>query len=99
RDFLVTGVQTCALPISTSTFPVFNGTGANVVGLTALLHRWDAVVTSEHAHLATDESTAPQLVGGMAVRTLPAPAGKLTPAGVSEIGSASWREGGGRRRL
>lgn len=68
-----------------SIFPVFNGTGANVVGLTALLHRWDAVVTSEHAHLATDESTAPQLVGGMAVLSLPAPAGKLTPAGVAEL--------------
>jgi len=60
-------------------FPVFNGTGANVVGLTALLQRWDAVVTTEHAHVATDESTAPQLVGGLAVLTLPAPAGKLAP--------------------
>src|SRR5690554_769249 len=41
-----------------SIYPVFNGTGANITAVTALLHRWDAVVASEHAHLVTDESTA-----------------------------------------
>ncbi len=66
-------------------FPVFNGTGANVVALTALLQRWDAVVTSEYAHLATDESTAPHLVGGFAVRTLPAPVGKVSLADVTTL--------------
>jgi len=66
-------------------FPVFNGTGANVVALTALLQRWDAVVTSEQAHLATDESTAPQLVGGMAVLTVPAPAGRMRPTVLAEL--------------
>lgn len=60
-----------------SIYPVFNGTGANITAVTALLHRWDAVVASEHAHLVTDESTAPQLIGGMAVRTLPAAAGTI----------------------
>ncbi len=58
-------------------FPVFNGTGANVVALTSLLQRWDAVVTSEHAHVATDESTAPQLIAGVGLRTVPAPGGKI----------------------
>ena len=65
--------------------PVFNGTGANVVALTALLQRWDAVVASEHAHLATDESTAPHLVGGFGVRTLPARAGKLAAADLTAL--------------
>lgn len=60
-----------------SIYPVFNGTGANITAVTALLHRWDAVVAAEHAHLVTDESTAPQLIGGMAVRTLPAPTGTI----------------------
>ncbi|WP_324653295.1 threonine aldolase family protein [Georgenia sp. H159] len=70
---------------SATILPVFNGTGANVIGVTALLQRWDAVVVSEHAHLANDESTAPQLIGGMAVRTLPAPAGKLGVADLTEL--------------
>ena len=66
-------------------FPVLNGTGANVVALTALLQRWDAVVATEHAHLATDESTAPQLVGGIAVRTLPAHGGRLAPEDLTAL--------------
>ncbi|HLS72329.1 MAG TPA: beta-eliminating lyase-related protein, partial [Actinomycetaceae bacterium] len=63
-----------------SIYPVFNGTGANITAVTALLNRWDAVVAAEHAHLVTDESTAPQLIGGMAVRTLPAPEGRIAAA-------------------
>ncbi|PYF96270.1 L-threonine aldolase [Georgenia satyanarayanai] len=65
--------------------PVFNGTGANVVALGALLQKWDAVLTSEHAHVATDESTAPQLVAGAAVRTLPAASGKVGVADVAAV--------------
>ncbi len=66
-------------------FPVFNGTGANVVSLSAALQRWDAVVTTEHAHLATDESTAPHLVGGIAVRTLPAPTGTMALTDLARV--------------
>ncbi|TNC18217.1 aminotransferase class I/II-fold pyridoxal phosphate-dependent enzyme [Georgenia sp. 311] len=66
-------------------FPVLNGTGANVVALTALLQRWDAVVAAELAHVATDESTAPQLVGGFALRTLPAPGGRIDPEDLTAL--------------
>ncbi|WP_413451716.1 aminotransferase class I/II-fold pyridoxal phosphate-dependent enzyme [Georgenia phoenicis] len=65
--------------------PVFNGTGANVVSLGAVLQKWDAVVASAHAHVATDESTAPQLVAGAAVRTLPAPSGTVSVADLAEL--------------
>lgn len=61
------------------TFPVFNGTGANVLALQSLLPRWGAVICAESAHIHADESTAPQAVGGFKLWTLPAPDGKLTP--------------------
>ena len=61
------------------TFPVLNGTGANVLALQALLPRWGAVICAESAHVNTDESTAPELVGGFKLLTVPTPDGKLTP--------------------
>ena len=44
------------------TFPVFNGTGANVVALTSVLPRWGAVVTATSAHIHTDEAGAPERI-------------------------------------
>lgn len=61
-------------------FPVFNGTGANVVALQAMLQRWDAAVATEVSHMVTDESTAPQLVGGTRIVTVAHAGGKATPA-------------------
>ena len=60
-------------------FPVFNGTGANVVALTALVPRWGAVVTTGTAHIHTDEAGAPERVSGLKLLTVPTPDGKLTP--------------------
>ncbi len=60
-------------------FPVFNGTGANVLALQALLTRWGAVVCAETAHINVDESVAPQWVGGFKLWTIPTADGKLTP--------------------
>jgi threonine aldolase len=60
-------------------FPVFNGTGANVVALTAALPRWGAVVAAETAHIHTDEGGAPERVSGLKLLTVPTPDGKLTP--------------------
>ena len=61
------------------TFPVFNGTGANVVALQALLPRWGAVVCAETAHIHTDEGGAPERMGSIKLLTVPTPDGKLTP--------------------
>ena len=61
------------------TFPVFNGTGANVVSLQSMLPRWGAVVCADTAHIHTDENGAPERVGGMKLLTMPTPDGKLTP--------------------
>ena len=61
------------------TFPVFNGTGANVIGLTSVLPRWGAVVCTDTAHIHTDEAGAPERVTGLKLLTVPTPDGKLTP--------------------
>jgi threonine aldolase len=61
------------------TYPVFNGTGANVVGLTSLLPRWGAVIAASSAHINTDEAGAPERVTGLKLLTVPAADGKLTP--------------------
>ena len=65
-------------------FPVFNGTGANVVSLQACLERWEAVIAAESAHINADEGGAPEKMAGIKIWTLPTPDGKLTPAIVDQ---------------
>ncbi|MEV0587930.1 low specificity L-threonine aldolase [Nonomuraea sp. NPDC050310] len=60
-------------------WPVFNGTAANVVSLRAMTAPWEAVVCAESAHINTDEGGAPEVAGGIKLRTVPTPDGKLTP--------------------
>ena len=64
---------------ATETFPVFNGTGANVVALTSMLPRWGAVVAARTAHVHTDENGAPERISGLKLLTVDTPDGKLTP--------------------
>jgi threonine aldolase len=59
-------------------FPVFNGTGANVIALQAATKRWEAVVCVESAHIHVDEGGAPEKMGGLKLWTVPSPTGKLT---------------------
>lgn len=60
-------------------FPVFNGTGANVVALTAMMPRWGAVICSSLAHIHTDEGGAPERVSGLKLFPVAVEGGKLTP--------------------
>ncbi|MFQ4149350.1 low specificity L-threonine aldolase [Arthrobacter sp. LAPM80] len=60
-------------------FPVFNGTGANVLSLQSLLPRWGAVICASTAHINCDENGAPERVGGMKLLAVPTTNGKLTP--------------------
>ncbi len=60
-------------------FPVFNGTGANVVALQAMCRPWEAVICAESAHVNVDEGGAPEKVAGLKLWTVPAPDGLLTP--------------------
>ena len=59
-------------------FPVFNGTGANVVALQAVTDRWGAVICAESAHINVDEGGAPERMGGIKLLTVATPDGKLT---------------------
>ena len=60
-------------------FPVFNGTGANVLSLQSLLPRWGAVICAATAHINMDENGAPERVGGIKLLAVPTADGKLTP--------------------
>jgi threonine aldolase len=65
-------------------FPVFNGTGANVVGLRAMLKPWQGVICADSAHLNVDECGAPEVLGGNKLLTVGTPDGKLTPSLVEQ---------------
>lgn len=60
-------------------FLVFNGTGANVVGLQALLRPFEAVICADTAHINVDECGAPERFLGSKLIPVAAPNGKLTP--------------------
>jgi threonine aldolase len=60
------------------TFFVFNGSGANVLSLRASCRPWQAVICSGDAHINTDETGAPEAVGGLKLLALPTVNGKLT---------------------
>lgn len=62
-----------------ATFLTFNGTGANVLALTALARPGDAVVCSDWAHINVDETGAPERIVGAKLIDLPTTHGKLTP--------------------
>jgi len=64
---------------ATESFPVFTGTGANVIALQAMTPPWGAVVCAESAHINTDENAAPERIGRMKLLPVATPDGKLTP--------------------
>jgi threonine aldolase len=60
-------------------FLVFNGTGANVLGLSLMLRPFEAVICAESAHLNVDECGAAERILGNKLLLVPTPDGKLTP--------------------
>jgi threonine aldolase len=64
----------------TAVFFAWNGTGANVVALRALVRPYQAVICTEQAHIQVDECGAPELLAGCKLIDVPTPDGKLTPA-------------------
>jgi threonine aldolase len=60
-------------------FPVFNGTGANVVALSSCLKRYEGVIVVEKAHVDVDEGGAPERIGGFKLLTVASKDQKLTP--------------------
>jgi threonine aldolase len=58
---------------------VFNGSAANVVGLSLMLRPYEAVICPASAHLNVDECGAAERLLGTKLLTVPTPDGKLTP--------------------
>ena len=63
-----------------SVYPVFNGTGANVISLQAMTNRWEAVICADYAHINNDEGGAPEKMAGFKLLAVPTQDAKLTPA-------------------
>ena len=61
---------------------VFNGTAANVLGITALTRSFNSIICSDLAHLHVDECGAPEKYTGCKLLTVPSPDGKLTVEGI-----------------
>ncbi|MBN2322371.1 MAG: low specificity L-threonine aldolase [Spirochaetes bacterium] len=60
-------------------YMMFTGTAANVLGLSAIVRPYQAVICSDIAHLNVDECGALEAVGGIKLLTVPAPDGKIVP--------------------
>jgi threonine aldolase len=65
-------------------FLTLNGSGANILGLSVLLRRHEAVICAESAHINTDECGAAERLIGTKLLTVPAADGKLTPELIAE---------------
>ena len=65
-------------------FLVLNGSGANVLGLSLLLRRHEAVICAESAHINTDECGSSERLIGTKLLLVPAADGKITPELIAE---------------
>jgi threonine aldolase len=63
-------------------FFVYNGTGANVLGLSAIAQSFNSIICSDLAHINVDESTAPEKFLGSKLITIPTKDGKIYPADI-----------------
>jgi threonine aldolase len=69
-------------------FPVFNGTGANVLALCSLLRPQDAVLCARDAHVDVDEGGAPERFGGFKLVALETQQGKIAVEAIAaQLGS------------
>jgi len=66
----------------TDVYLVFNGTGANVLGLSTLTQSFNSVICAETAHIQVDECGAPEKFSGCKLITTETIKGKITPDGI-----------------
>ena len=66
-----------------SGWPVFNGTGANVICLSALTDPHEAVICAADAHINVDECGAPERLAGVKLLAVATEHGKLSAADVA----------------
>jgi threonine aldolase len=65
-------------------FLVLNGSGANILGLSLLLRRHEAVICAESAHINTDECGSAERLLGTKLLAVPSPEGKISPESIAE---------------
>jgi len=63
---------------SAEIFFVFNGTAANVLGLTGVTQSWNSIITAFSAHIEQDECGAPEKFTGCKVLSVHTADGKIT---------------------
>jgi threonine aldolase len=66
----------------TEVFLVYNGTGANVLALSAITNSFNSIICSNLAHINVDESTAPEKFTGCKLVTIPTNNGKIYPVDI-----------------
>lgn len=66
-------------------WPVFNGSAANGLALSAALMPFEAVIATAHSHIQNDECGLPEFFTGAKIVIAPDQDGKLTPDGVVQI--------------
>ncbi len=65
-------------------YPVFNGTGANVLSLKAATRPYHSVLCSKTAHINTDECGAPEHFTGCKLESIETDDGKLRPKDIAQ---------------
>ena len=68
----------------TDVYFVFNGTGANVLGLSTLTRSFHSVICAETAHIQVDECGAPEKFTGCKLLPVEVKQGKITPEGIAK---------------
>jgi threonine aldolase len=66
----------------TEVFFVFNGTGANVLGLSTVTQSFNSIICAETAHIEEDECGAPEKFSGCKLLPVEPVDGKITPKAI-----------------
>jgi threonine aldolase len=68
----------------TEVFFVFNGTGANVLGLSTLTQSFNSIICADTAHIQVDECGAPEKLTGCKLLPVETVKGKISPEGIKK---------------
>jgi threonine aldolase len=64
---------------------VYGGTGANVLGLTAITDPYNSIICADTAHINVDECGAPEKFTGCKIQTIPSKNGKIAPSQIKPL--------------
>ena len=86
----------CDLSGARAAYFVFNGTAANVLGLSLMLRPYEAVICAETAHLNVDECGAAERLLGSKLLTVTTPTANSPPAWWPPVSAAADEHGAAR---